>query len=604
MTELDAERLLRHIPSVPGVYQMLAADGEVLYVGKARDLAKRVGSYFQRRGLPPKTRALMQRVADIDVIRTHTETEALLLENNLIKRHRPRYNIVLRDDKSYPYIHLDDSHPFPRIGFYRGSRREPGRFFGPYAGAGAVREILALLQKIFPVRQCEDSFFRTRSRPCLQYQIRRCTAPCVGLIEREQYLDDVKQAVLFLEGKDQRLNDYLMEAMENASDRLDFEVAAKLRDRLRALRCVQEQQHVSKGSSNLDVVALRSEHSHACIDVVFVRGGRHSGNKAFFPDIALESEPAEVIAAFLGQFYLDKPIPDEVLVNPAPMDKNLLAESLSQRAGRKVRLVANPRGHRARLVEHALINAEQRLRQHLAGRATQLQRLESLRQSLDLTETPQRIECFDASHTAGEATVVSCVVFDDAGPIKSDYRRYNIRAVTGGDDYAALEEALQRRYAKLKTGEGKLPDLILIDGGKGQLSTALSVLSEMQIDDIPIAAVAKGSTRKPGLERLFLPGRSRALILPADSVALHLIQQVRDEAHRFAVTSHRQRRGKALTQSRLEEIPGVGSKRRQALLRHLGGWQEVARAGIEDLTGVPGISPNLAERIYAYFHGD
>ncbi len=600
----DPKTYLQNLTQLPGIYVMRDRQGVVLYVGKARNLRKRVASYFRRSGLPPKTQAMMRRVVDIETTKTRSESEALLLEQNLIKQHRPRYNIDLRDDKSYPYIHLDDSHEFPRLGFYRGNRSEAGRFFGPYANAGAVRETLAQLQKIFPVRQCEDTFFRSRSRPCLQYQIGRCTAPCVGLVDREDYAEDVRQAVLFLEGKDRSLAEFLMDRMEQASAQLDFETAARFRDRLRALRRIQEHQYVTGDVGDIDIVALFMEEGLACIETVFVRGGRHNGSKAFFPESSIEATPAQLMAAFLGQFYLNKAVPAEILTRPAPADRALLENMLNQRPGPRVRIRVNPRGKRARWLDMAQENAKERLKQRLAGRTNQQRQLEVLRQALDLNEVPRRIECFDVSHTAGEATVAACVVFDVRGPVKSDYRRYNIKDVVPGDDYGALANALMRRYRRVQETEGTVPDLLLIDGGKGQLTVAHEVLSELQLEGVVLMAIAKGPARKPGAERLFLLGRRQALTLAPQSPALHLIQRIRDEAHRFAITGHRQRRGRSRVRSTLEDIPGIGSKRRQALLRHLGGMQEVARAGVEDLVAVPGISPELARKIYTHLHGE
>jgi len=601
---IDTSAILSGMPQVPGVYLMLAQNGEVLYVGKAKDLRKRVASYLRRSGLPPKTAAMMSHVERIDFTRTHTESEALLLENNLIKQHRPRYNIVLRDDKSYPYIHLDDSHQFPRLGFYRGSRKEAGRFFGPYANAGAVRETLAQLQKIFPVRQCEDSFFRMRTRPCLQFQIKRCTAPCVGLVKPERYREDVEQAVLFLEGKDETLRQFLIKQMESAADRLDFEAAARYRDRIQAIQRIQERQYISGGDGNVDVAALHTKQGKACIEVMFIRGGRHNGSKSFFPALTLATRPSEIMSAFLGQFYLNKTAPAEILVEPAPVGRELLETALRSQSGHKVSIRARPRGHRARWLDLARMNAQERLKQHLAASATQAERLEALRMAFDLDATPSRVECFDISHTAGEATVAACVVFDQNGPVKAEYRRYNISDVAAGDDYAALTQALQRRYQKMKEGDGKVPDLVLIDGGKGQLGSAIRVFAELQIEGVVLAGVAKGVTRRPGAERVYIGSGARPVRLAPDSPALHWIQQVRDEAHRFAIAGHRRQRGKSRVNSSLQEIPGIGSKRRQALLRHMGGMQEVARAGIEDLARVPGISPQMARKIHEFFHGE
>ncbi len=601
-TGFDADAFLASAPTRPGVYAMLDAEGGYLYVGKARHLRKRLASYFRRSGLPIKTAAMMRRVAEIRTTVTHTESEALLLENNLIKTERPRYNIVLRDDKSYPYIWLAANHPFPRLSFYRGSRKEPGRFFGPFPSAAAVRETLSQLQKVFPVRQCEDTFFRNRSRPCLQHQIKRCTAPCVGLVEEAEYAEDVRQAVLFLEGRDRTLTDELAQRMEAAAECLDFETAAAYRDRIAALRRIQEHQYVSGPRGDADVVALAEAEGQVCIEVVFVRNGRNIGAKDFFPEASLGESPAEVLAAFLPQYYLGKPVPAEILLSHAVAGAPLLEAALTEQAGHGVHIRSRARSHRARWLERAALNAADALRRHLAGRAAQARRLEALRETLGLDALPQRIECFDVSHTMGEGAVAACVVFDTDGPLKADYRRFNIRDVTPGDDYAALGQALTRRYRRVKEGEGTLPDVLFIDGGKGQLGVAAEALAELGVEGVLVVGVAKGRARRPGDEQLFLSGVGRGRRLDHGSPALHLIQQIRDEAHRFAITGHRQRRGKTRVTSRLERIPGVGDKRRQALLRHLGGLREVARAGVDDLARIPGISPKLAERIYAEFH--
>lgn len=597
----DHRELLKSAPHAPGVYQFIGPGSEVIYVGKARNLKKRLSSYFRKSDMDPKTRAMVQHVINVDVIITHTESEALLLESNLIKKHRPRYNIVLRDDKSYPYIRLDDTHPFPRLSFYRGGRRERGQYFGPYASAYAVRQTLSQIQKLFRVRLCEDTFYRLRSRPCLQYQIERCTAPCVGLVDEDDYAEDVKQAMLFLAGRDSTLSDYLVQKMERSANQQHYESAARYRDRIKALRRVLEHQYISVGDGDLDVVALCAEHDQYCIDVTFVRGGRHSGNTSFFPKPSLNEGPRQIISGFLGQFYADKTIPKEILVSPHPENKTLLESALSRLANRKVRIVANPRGVRARVAEQAMNNAKAGLAARVSGRQAQLERLEAVRECLDLPEAPQRIECFDASHTSGGNTVVSCVVFDAEGARKSDYRRFNVK-ISAGDDYAALSDALTRRFKRIKAGEGHLPDIVLIDGGKGQVNAANAVLEGLHVDGVMILGVAKGRERKPGRERLYMPGRQHALPVSSHSPAMFYIQQIRDEAHRFAITGHRQQRAKTSQKSQLQEIPGIGDAKRQSLLKHLGGMQEVTRAGIEDLASVPGISKRLAERVYSYFH--
>ncbi len=597
----DAKKFLQTLTHRPGVYRMIGSGGEVLYVGKAKDLKKRVSSYF-RRATNRRIQSMVAQVREIQVTVTHTEAEALLLENNLIKSLQPRYNILLKDDKSYPSIFLSDDE-FPRLSFHRGARKERGRYFGPYPSSSAVRETLYLLQKLFPVRQCENSYYANRSRPCLQYQIKRCTAPCVGRVSREEYLRDVRDIVLFLEGKTRDVVNSLVARMEAAAERLEFEQAARYRDQIDAIRKVQERQYVSGERGDLDIVACRAREGQACVQLFQIRGGRNLGNRAFFPRGSAGREEAEILAAFLAQHYLGKATPAQILVSPAPTDRALLEEALGEQAGRKVKLVANPRGERSRWLKMAVQNAELALESRLAGSANARRRLEALQEALGLDEPPRRMECFDISHTRGERAVASCVVFDPEGPRKSDYRRFNIEGIAPGDDYAAMEQALKRRYARLRGGEGVLPDLLFIDGGRGQLESARQALAETGVGGVLLVGVAKGPERRPGMEQLFLLERERPLILDAHSPALHLIQQIRDEAHRFAISGHRARRNKARTRSVLEEIPGIGAKRRQRLLKQFGGLQGLARAGIEDIATVNGISTRLAEKIYRAFHG-
>ncbi len=607
---LDAKTLIAGLPTVPGVYRMLDGRGGLLYVGKARNLRKRVASYFRGRGLTERILAMMGQVASVDITMTHTETEALLLENNLIKSQQPRYNVLLRDDKSYPYIFVSDTQDFPRIGFHRGAKREQGRYFGPYPSASSVRESLGLMQKIFPVRQCEDSFFRNRSRPCLQHQIKRCTAPCVGLIAPDRYRDDVRHAMLFLEGRTRDVIDDMVRRMENASEGLDYERAATYRDRIAALKRIQASQYVNVEGGDADVLAVVAAPAAVCVEASFIRAGLGLGNKTFFPRASPGTPADEVLAAFVSQHYLDTAeanshvVPPRIYLNRplSAEDRRLLERALSVQAGHKVTLTVPRQGAPKRWVQMAGINAADALRRALANKASLRTRFEALREALALDAVPGRIECFDVSHTRGEAPVAACVVFDINGPVKSDYRRFNIEGVTPGDDYGALRQALERRYRRLKVGEGTLPDLLLIDGGKGQVNIARGVLEELQVEDVRLVGVAKGRERRPGKEQLFLSGSRRPTILPADSAALHLIQQIRDEAHRFAITGHRLRRGKARRESVLERIPGVGDKRRQLLLKNFGGLREVARAGVEDLLRVPGINQELAQRIYDTFH--
>ncbi len=604
----DSESYLKTLTHKPGVYRMLDARGRVLYVGKARNLKNRVSSYFHNKDKNPKTRSMIAQVADIQVTITHTEGEALLLENNLIKELKPRYNILLRDDKSYPYIYLDDTHDFPRLSFHRGAKKPVGEYFGPYPSAGAVRESLNLLQKVFRIRQCEDSFFNNRSRPCLQYQINRCTAPCTGLISKEEYAEDLRHAVMFLKGKSNVIVEELVENMEKASQALQYEKAAQYRDQIVSLKRVQEKQYVSSEHGNIDVIAGITKNGAACIQVFFIRDGRNLGNKFYYPKQTRDAELPEILNAFIPQYYLghnsSRLIPPEIIVNTELPDEHLLQEVLTERAGVNVTISHRIRGDRARWIEMAENNARTVLDNQLASQASLLQRFETLQDVLDLENTPQRLECFDISHTMGEATVASCVVMETQGLQKNDYRRFNIEGITPGDDYAAMQQALTRRYTRLKKGEGKLPDILFIDGGKGQVSEALAVLEELQVTDVLVVGIAKGPDRKPGLETLFVGSINKAVTLPSDSPALHLIQQIRDEAHRFAITGHRQRRAKARNVSILEEIDGLGPKRRQALLKQFGGLQGIQRAGIEDLASVNGISKAMAQKIYDTFHPD
>jgi excinuclease ABC subunit C len=598
----DHKAFLKTCTSAPGVYQMLDDGGTVLYVGKANSLRKRIASYFRTAGeRSPKTRAMVAQIADIRVAVTQTEAEALLLEANLIKRHRPRYNILLRDDKSYPYIFVSN-HEYPRIGFHRGTRKKGVRYFGPYPSTVAVRDTLNLLQKLFLVRQCEDSVFAHRSRPCLQHQIGRCTAPCVGLIDPEEYAADVDASLRFLEGRSDRVIGDLVQRMETAAAELRFERAARLRDQIASLRQISEQQYVAGGEGDADIFALAREGGSAAVQIFFVRNGQNLGNAVRYPKLPEETGNAEIMTAILAQYYAEREPPRQVLLSERPEEPEALEALLEQRRGSRVKLAWSTRGQRAEWLRMAERNAELALRTHLAGRAGQQARLEALAAALNLPELPQRMECFDISHTQGEGTVASCVVFGPEGPIKSDYRRFNIAGIEPGDDYAAMHQALERRFARLKKGEGLVPDILFIDGGKGQVSQALDVLRVQGLEGLRVVGVAKGADRRPGLETLVLSGVEGPSILPAQSSALHLIQQIRDEAHRFAITGHRARRAKARRESRLEEIPGLGPKRRTALLRHFGGLRAITRAGVEELAKVPGISRNLARAIYEGFH--
>jgi excinuclease ABC subunit C len=598
----DPRSFLKSLTTRPGVYRMLDAGGKVLYVGKARNLKRRVGSYFNR-SLNLRMQQMVARIRGIEVTVTHTEAEALILENNLIKRLKPRYNILLRDDKSYPYIHLS-ADPFPRLSFHRGARKGKGRYFGPYPNGGSSRATLQLLQKLFPVRQCEESFYRNRSRPCLQYQIRRCSAPCVGLVTEQEYARAVQEAVLFLEGKTSRVIEHLVTRMEQAAADLEYEEAARLRDRIARLRKIQERQYVSGEKGDLDLVACAVRGGSACIQLFSIRHGRNLGNKPFFPQLPEGAGETDLLAAFLGQHYPGRPIPKEIIVSCEPEEKALLQAALSAEAGHAVAIRSSVRGERARWLRMARQNAELALEARLASRAGMAAQLEALQQALALDEPPERIECFDISHTGGQQTVASCVVFDSQGAVKRDYRRFNIQGIQAGDDYAAMEQALLRRYQRLQAGEGKLPDLLLLDGGAGQLAAAERVLRELAVNGVVLLGVAKGADRRPGMERLFLSGQKAPIILSPESPALHLIQQVRDEAHRFAISGHRRRREQHAKHSPLEGIAGIGPKRRQQLLKQFGGLQELAAAGVEDLVRVEGISRQLAEKIYDTFHGN
>ncbi len=588
------------------MYRMFDEQSRLLYVGKASNLKKRLASYFRKTGLAPKTAALVARIAQVETTIVANETEALLLEQTLIKEWRPPYNILLRDDKSYPYVLLSDG-DYPRLGIHRGAKSAKGRYFGPYPSAGAIRESLALLQKTFLVRQCEDSYFKNRTRPCLQYQIKRCKAPCVGLVEPAEYAEDVRHSVMFLEGRSNALADELSAAMEHAAMGLEFERAAELRDQISLLRRVQDQQSMEGGSGDVDVIAAVVNPGGACVHLISVRGGRVLGSKNFFPQVGIEEEGGAVLIAFLAQYYLsshERDMPSELIVNVMHEDLPTLAAAVAELRGREIAISHRVRGTRARWQQLALTNAEQALGARLANRQHVAARFEALAEALDLDEPPQRLECYDISHSSGEATVASCVVFGPEGPLKSDYRRFNIEGITAGDDYAAMHQALTRRFSKLKDGDGKLPDILLVDGGKGQMAMAREVLQELAVPELILLGVAKGVTRKPGLETLYLNDAEHEFTLPADSPALHLIQQIRDEAHRFAITGHRARRGKARRTSSLEEVAGVGPKRRRELLKHFGGLQELNRASIDEIAKAPGISKKLAESIYAALHSE
>lgn len=600
----DAKAFLSTVTSQPGVYRMYDATGTVIYVGKAKDLKKRLASYFRQQVGSRKTETLVKNIAQIDVTVTHTETEALLLEHNYIKLYQPRYNVLLRDDKSYPLIFLSaDSHP--RLAVHRGAKHAKGEYFGPFPNSYAVRETLALLQKLFPIRQCENSVYRNRSRPCLQYQIGRCLGPCVaGLVSEDEYRQQVDYVRLFLSGKDQQVLHQLIERMETASKALNFEEAARIRDQIQAVRRVTERQFVSGNSDDLDVIGVAFEAGMACLHVLFIRQGKVLGSRSYFPKVPGGTEMSEVVQTFVGQFYLQgsqmRTLPAEILLDFTLPEKELLAESLSELAGRKIQIQSKPRGDRARYLKLARTNAATALTTKLSQQSTIHQRLAELTKVLNLSEI-NRMECFDISHTMGEQTVASCVVFDANGPLRSEYRRYNITGITPGDDYAAMAQVLKRRYGKTLE-EKKIPDVIFIDGGKGQLGMAIDVFNSLNVSwdkNKPLLiGIAKGADRKAGLETLFFVPEGEGIALPSDSPALHVIQHIRDDSHNHAITGHRQRRAKVRNTSALELIDGVGPKRRQVLLKYMGGLQPLLNASVEEIAKVPGISQALAEKIY------
>ena len=604
-TEFDSEAFLATLTKRPGAYRMLDAERAVLYVGKARNLKSRVTSYFRASGLAGKTMALVAKIAEIEITVTNSETEALLLEQSLIKKERPPYNIVLRDDKSYPYIYLTEHKDFPRLSFHRGAKRKTGRYFGPFPSASAVRDSLNLLQKLFGLRHCDDTFFKNRSRPCLQYQIQRCSAPCVGFIESEEYNQDVDLAVMFLDGRRSTVLEVFRDNMQHAADEQDYERAAKYRDQIAHLRKVAEQQYVHASEGDVDVFALVEVSGVSCVQALFVRSGRVLGQRTWFPRNELGIGAEDLLDAFLSQYYLagqERDIPKNVITSSPVRDGVLLASALAEKLGKRVDVVSRVRGQRARWLRMSTDNATLSVNAYLADKRNVYARFVDLQEALSLDDVPQRLECFDISHTMGEATVASCVVFDTNGPLKSDYRRFNIADVTPGDDYGAMEQALRRRYTRLKQGEGKLPDVLVIDGGRGQLARAHEVLMELQVDDVSILGIAKGPGRRPGFEKFFTDSGEIPIAPQGD--AAHLLQHIRDEAHRFAITGHRQRRQKQRRRSELDDIAGVGPKRRRELLTHFGGLAAVKGASIEEISKVEGISHKLAGEIYGTLHAE
>ena len=602
-TDFDSEHFLKNLTRKPGVYRMLDVQGKVLYVGKARNLKNRVSSYFRASGLATKTMAMVAKIHRIETTVTKSETEALLLEQSLIKTDRPPYNILLRDDKSYPFVHISTQDGFPRLSFHRGLKKGAGKYFGPFPSAAAVRDSLNVLQRLFMVRQCEDSYFKNRSRPCLQHQIRRCSAPCVGLVSKEDYAEDVELAILFLQGKSIDVLDQFKTKMDAAASAMDYERAAKYRDQILQLRKIQERQYVHGDAGDVDVFGYAEEGGQNCVQGVFIRAGRVLGQRTYYNKNDLSLTAGEFLQAFVAQYYfasVQRDIPKSILVSELSSDHDALAQALNDKAGRNVQLTQDVRGQRARWLSLARDNAKLNLRSHLADKSHMLARFQNLQDAVGLDEMPQRLECFDISHTMGEATVASCVVFDTSGPQNSLYRRFNIDGITGGDDYAAMEQALRRRYTRLIKGEGEMPDLLIIDGGLGQVRRALAVLAELQIDSVKTLGIAKGVERISGEERFFL-GETE-IVIDGRSEAVHLLQHIRDEAHRFAITGHRAQRGKKRRQSELEQIVGVGPKRRRQLLLHFGSPAGVRGASVEELAKVPGISGNIADQIYSALH--
>lgn len=604
MSSFDSTSFLKTVTNQPGVYRMYNAEAEVIYVGKAKDLKKRLSSYFRKKIDSEKTRALVTHIEKIDVTITHTETEALILEHNYIKQYLPKYNVLLRDDKSYPYIFIS-GHRHPRLSMHRGAKKRKGEYFGPYPDSGAVRETLHLIQKIFPVRQCEDTVYSNRTRPCLMYQIGRCAGPCVSsIISDDDYAELVNYVRLFLQGKDKQVLEILIDKMEKASMGLRFEDAAKFRDQIHAIRRVQEQQFVSEDSmDDMDVLGFAQEKGIACIHILMIRQGKVLGSRSHFPKIPHNTSQEEVFESFLSQYYLShneaRTMPSRILLNDGLLvDAKPMQDALTQLAGRKVTFHVNPTGTRGRYLKLSNTNALTAITTKINHKMTINQRFKALQDQLGI-DNITRMECFDISHTMGESTIASCVVFNQEGPLKQEYRRYNITGITGGDDYAAMGQVLERRYGK-QLDVDKIPDIIFIDGGKGQLNRAHEIMTQCW-QDWPkrprLIGIAKGVTRKPGLETLITTDGDE-FHLPSDAPALHLIQHIRDESHNHAIAGHRAKRGKTRRTSALEGIEGVGPKRRQALLKYMGGLQELKRATVEEIAKVPGISHSLAEIIY------
>jgi excinuclease ABC subunit C len=595
-------QFLKTAPTNPGVYRMYDTKGKIIYVGKAKNLKKRLQSYFRKNIDSAKTQLVVSKIADIQVTVTHSENEALILENNLIKELRPRYNILMRDDKSYPYIMLSADKKFPRINAYRGVKKHEQHYFGPYPNVSAVKHTIELMQKLFKLRTCTDAIFRNRTRPCLQYQIKRCSAPCVNFISADDYQKSLANAILFLKGKSKTLISTFTEQMQQAAQGLHFEQAAMLRDQIEKLKAIQEQQHVMQGNGCFDVIVIEQMLEQTAINLLNVEDGKLLGTKNTILNPQHENL-ATILAAFLTQHYLDADkIPHELIVNVEPADADWLTAALIEQTGHSVKIITPQRGEKMQWLALAKSNASQALATHIQNNLSQQQRWQKLTETLQWETEPNRIECFDISHSQGEATVASCVVFDKTGPLKKEYRRFNITDITPGDDYAALHQAITRRYQRLLTNEHTLPDVVVIDGGKGQLQQAIDVFSQLQINTVKLMSISKGPGRSPHYDVLWQAETMQALHLPKDSISLHLIQQIRDEAHRFAITGHKAKRGKRHQHSILEDIEGVGAKRRRELLKVFGGLQGLQQANIDEIAKVPGISLSLAEKIYQYIH--
>ena len=590
--------------SNPGVYKMYNSDKEVIYVGKAKNLKKRVSSYFRAGNHSNRIKRMISLIKNVDLIITKSEADALLLENIQIKKYRPRFNILLRDDKSYPYIYVDTHHNYPRLSFYRGKRKKDGKFFGPYSNVYSVRDALNTLQKLFKVRQCSDSFFKNRARPCLQYQIERCSAPCVGLIKKDDYIADINMSMKFLDGKNTEIIDLLIKKMEHASDSQNFESAANFRDQIESLRHTCEQSVVSGEKGDVDIISVFIISETACIQVFNIRNGVSFGNETFFPDIDESINESSLLSIFIGQYYLSRQIPKEIIINKITKDKKILEYILSKKKNSKVVITNSVRGIRQRWVELAEKNTMDSINTKILSKRNMFNRFHSLQDLLGLSDIPKKLECFDVSHTFGEQTVASCVSFSIEGAQKKDYRKFNIKSTSIGDDYAAMKEALTRHFSRLKKSDVSLPDICFIDGGIGQVNIALKVMEELQISTVQIIGVSKGKQRKPGEETIIMDYGKTKINLEKNSLALHLIQQIRDEAHRFAITGHRKRRDKSRFKSPLEEIPGLGPKRKQMLLKHFGGLQGLVKAGEDEIKKIPGINKTLAEAIYFRFHNN